>query len=90
MAEKLNLTKEEARLAIEWEHEDFDIALKEPICQDSFPASYHVILKRKLDGKYFEDYYTVSAGEVPFQNHNSNFTEVERKEIIMVQWVPVR
>lgn len=90
MAEKLSLTRDEARLAVEWEHKDFDVARKEPICQDSFQTSYHVVLKRKSDEKYFQDFYAVPVGSLPFWNHDPNFTEVLRKETIMVEWVPVR
>ena len=78
--EKLNLTKEQAREITWGDSEDFEIISDQIISNTRWSIHHWIIVKRKSDGKYFADRYSLGATEriVDF-NKSDNFGREKQK-----------
>lgn len=88
--EKLVLTNEEARQII-WEDEDkFEIIQDNVIENSRWSIIHDIVIKRKIDGKFFRDTYsrgaTESQDEMPYEYSEPNFEEVFPVEKIIISY----
>ena len=82
--EKLVLTKEEARLIVYEDSNDYDI-IEDTIDDTSrWSENHSVVIQRVSDGKYFSGHYsqglTESQDERAFDNYEPDFREVFQAE----------
>lgn len=86
--EKLQLTKEQGRDIIYGDNPNFEIIETNLVDHGRWTLTYEIVVQRKSDGKYFKDYYqkgaTESQDESPYEYTNPNFTEVEKKEKVVI------
>lgn len=87
--EKLNLTKVEGRNIIWEDNNDYEIIKKEIVDTSRWSKIYEIVIKRKSDGKFFRDNYSIGAtesqDESPYEYSEPDFREVfpvEKKVIV--------
>lgn len=83
--EKLNLSKEEAQDIIYDGNSDYQV-IEDTIEDTSRWSEHHrIVILRKLDNKYFADYYskglTEMQDEQPYEYNDPNFTQVFPEQI---------
>jgi hypothetical protein len=88
--EKLVLTKEEAQ-AIVWEDtSDYETISDEVVDTRRWSADHEIIIKRKSDGKFFADNYSVGLTEMqdesPYEYSDPDFTEVFQVEKTIISY----
>lgn len=86
--EKLQLTKEEANDILMEDKDGYIIVYDNIVGKSRWTVQHEIVIKRESDGKFFKDYYDVGATESqdvgPYENSNPDFTEVEKKEKVII------
>lgn len=93
MAEKLELTREEAKGILWGETEGYKIIKDEIVNTTRWSVVHSLVIQRESDGKYFQDNYcrgaTECQDESPWEYNPPNFDEVEPVETKIITYVRV-
>ena len=93
MAEKLELTREEALDLLDGDTEEFKIVKEEIVDTTRWSIVHEIIIQRISDGKFFADTYSRGATECqderPWEYNPPNFDEVEPVETKIITYVRV-
>lgn len=86
--EKLPLLKNGAREIIWGCDHDYETVYKKIIDNSRWSIQHEIVVRRKSDGKFFRDFYSVGATESqdegPYDYTDPDFTEVFPKEKVTI------
>lgn len=86
--EKLPLLKDEAKDIIWGDDPAFETVHKEAVDTSRWSIQYEIVVRRKSDGKFFRDFYSVGATEQqdegPYDYTDPDFTQVFPKEKVTI------
>ncbi len=83
--DKLTITRDEALDMLNGDHPDYETVHDEISGKRRWSVDHWLVVKRKSDGRFFADGYSVGATESqderPWEYDEPNFTEVFAKQI---------
>ena len=90
----MKVKKEEAELIVQDEHNDYVTISGDMVGTSRWTIKYYKIVKCLSTKKHYKVFYQKGATECQedtelFYGDEVDFTEVELKEVVVKQWVPI-